>query len=53
MPAHTQDAVVVYVTRDEKREIKRCAKVAKKSMSRYLLDLHLSHEQKNWKGINE
>lgn len=41
--AHTQDAVVVYVTKEEKKEIKETAKKAGKSMSRYLLDLHLEN----------
>lgn len=40
---HTQNAVVVYVTNEEKKEIKKTAKECDKSMSRYLLDLHLEN----------
>ena len=45
--AHTQDAVVVYVSKEEKKEIKTTAKRIGKSMSRYLLDLHLENVEKN------
>ena len=44
--AHTQTAIAVYSTFDEKREIKAAAKREGKSMSRYLLDLHLEHIEK-------
>jgi AraC-like DNA-binding protein len=39
--AHTQDSIAVYVTSKEKEEIKETAKKEGKSMTRYLLDLHL------------
>lgn len=48
--AHTQDAVVVYVSDEEKKEIKKTAREERKSMSRYLLDLHLKHIERKTNG---
>lgn len=39
---HTQDMVVVYVSREEKEQIRKSSGIVRKSMSRYLLDLHLN-----------
>jgi len=41
--AHTQNMIVVYVTNQEKEEIRLVAKAHAKSMSRYLLDLHFKN----------
>ena len=43
MAAHTQNMIVVYVTNQEKEEIRLVAKAYAKSMSRYLLDLHFKN----------
>jgi len=48
MVPHTQNSIVVYVSNGEKKEINRAAKIVKKSMSRYLLDLHLKHKPHDW-----
>ena len=40
--AHTENSVVVYVDDEEKESIRQEAKKYGKSMSRYLLDLHLN-----------
>ena len=45
---HTQDSIVVYVLNSEKEQIRKTAQIAKKSMSRYLLDLHLKHKPHDW-----
>jgi len=42
---HTQATITVYVTKAEKNDIKNSAIIKKKSMSKYLLDLHLSQKQ--------
>lgn len=48
--AHTQTSVVVYVTTEEKEEIRKFAKMVGKSMSGYLLDFHKEHVSKDlWK----
>ena len=39
--AHTENSVVVYVDDEEKESVRQQAKKQGKSMSRYLLDLHL------------
>jgi len=41
---HTQDSVVVYVTKEEKEDIRKTAREQNKSMSKYLLDLHLKQK---------
>jgi hypothetical protein len=43
---HTKATIVVYVSKNEKHDIKISAQIRKKSMSKYLLDLHLSERQK-------
>jgi len=40
--AHTENSVVVYVDDEEKESVRQQAKKQGKSMSRYLLDLHLN-----------
>lgn len=37
---HTQESIVVYVSFEEKKEIKNIAKFLGTSMSKYLLDLY-------------
>ena len=44
--AHTQNMIVVYVSDEEKRQIKLSAYINGKSMSRYLLDLYLNRPQR-------
>ena len=39
--AHTENMIVVYVSNEEKEQIRNVAKIYGKAMSRYLLDLHL------------
>lgn len=45
--AHTERTIAVYVDKHEKEEIKKAAKDCGKSMSRYLLDLHLNNIKRN------
>lgn len=40
---HTQEVIAVYVTKEEKEDIRKAA--GKKGMSKYLLDLHLNRKQ--------
>jgi len=40
--AHTEKMIAVYVTDDEKERIRKSAKLYRKSMSRYLLDLYIN-----------
>ena len=41
--AHTQAGLVVYTTHEEKQCIQDTAKLSGKSMSKYLLGLHMDH----------
>lgn len=45
--AHTENMIVVYVSDEEKEQIRDLAKKYRKSMSRYLLDLHLFRVNRN------
>ena len=38
---HSQRVIAIYTTKEEKEDIKQAAKRCNKSMSKYLLDLHL------------
>jgi hypothetical protein len=38
---HTQDCIAVYVTKEEKQDIKKTAQRYGLSMSKYLLSLHI------------
>jgi len=46
MRAHTQNSVVVYVSHEEKEDIRNEAKKLGFSMSNYLLNLHLINIKK-------
>jgi len=41
---HTQDCIAVYVTKEEKKDIKKTAQRYGFSMSRYLLSLHIESQ---------
>lgn len=47
--AHIQTAIVIYVTHEEKADIKKTAKENNKSMSKYLLDMYLHNKTLNEK----
>jgi hypothetical protein len=42
--AHTQDCIAVYVSKEEKRDIKKTAQRYGLSMSKYLLSLHIESQ---------
>lgn len=46
--AHTQATIHVYVSRVERKSIQRAAEKAGKSMSKYLLDLHLQKQKEDY-----
>ena len=52
MKDNTLPIIVIYMTDEEKADIRECAKQAGKPMSRYLLDLHLSSKRPDDATLN-